>query len=88
MSSDNRPTFTEGEAAQPVDCANCRRRCALPTRCTPAPTCRGLLAQYSPQRLLVVAEAQEYGIAKASQPVFEQVGAGCWRLAAAGRPAA
>lgn len=47
-----------------------------PRSLLPPAECRVLLAQYSPERLLVVTEAQEYGIAKASQPLFQQVGAG------------
>lgn len=47
----------------------------LPHPATLHITRRGLLAQYSPERLLIVAEAQDYGIAKASQPLYEQVGA-------------
>jgi len=37
--------------------------------------CRGLLAQYGPQRLLVVAEAQDTGVSKAAQQQFSLVGA-------------
>lgn len=54
-----------------------------PLNCYPPPTadlptanCRGLLAQYRPERLLVVAEARELsGVAKAAHH-FDQVGAG------------
>lgn len=45
-------------------------------RCAAAAVdCRGLLEQYAPQLLLVVAEAQELGISKAATQLQTQVGA-------------
>lgn len=39
----------------------------------PPPPLRGLLAQHRPGRLLVVAEAQEMGVAKAAAHAYERV---------------